>query len=187
MSCRSSGEARPRSRRLWEAGSSPGSGPCNRARPSASSTRPRARFTDSAVGRVLRRAQRQKPPPSRVPLESRLNAYFNTAAFNRAPSIPAGGSDSRRFPGLGGGDGLRQHGVNILRGPGQANLDLGIFKRFSLGEERRLEFRAEFFNALNQVNFDLPGSSVSTPATFGVISDTTAAPRVIQFALRLMF
>ena len=77
--------------------------------------------------------------------------------------------------------------MNILRGPGQANLDLGIFKRFSLGEERRLEFRAEFFNALNQVNFDLPGSAVSTPATFGVISDTTAAPRVIQFALRLMF
>ena len=78
-------------------------------------------------------------------------------------------------------------GVNILRGPGQANLDLGIFKRFSLGEERRLDFRAEFFNALNQVNFDLSGSAVSTPATFGVISDTTADPRLIQFALRLMF
>jgi hypothetical protein len=77
--------------------------------------------------------------------------------------------------------------VGILRGPGQANLDLGIFKRFRLGERRTLEFRTEFFNALNQVNFDLPGSSISTPGTFGVISDTTAAPRVMQFALRFLF
>jgi hypothetical protein len=119
--------------------------------------------------------------------QSRLNAYFNTAAFIRAPSIPAGGTTPDGFPVSAAGTVFGNTGVNILPGPGQANLDLGIFKRFSLGEQRRLEFRAEFFNALNQVNFDLPGSAVSTPATFGVISDTTAAPRVIQFALRLMF
>jgi hypothetical protein len=119
--------------------------------------------------------------------QSRLNGYFNTAAFIRAPTIPAGGTTPDRFPVSAAGTIFGNTGVNILQGPGQANLDLGIFKRFKLGEERKLEFRTEFFNALNQVNFDVPGSAISNPATFGVISDTTAAPRVIQFALRLMF
>jgi hypothetical protein len=119
--------------------------------------------------------------------QSRLNAYFNSAAFIRAPAIPAGGTTPDGFPVSAAGTIFGNTGVGILRGPGQANLDLGIFKRVSLGEQRRLEFRTEFFNALNQVNFELPGSAISTPGTFGVISETTAAPRVIQFALRLMF
>jgi hypothetical protein len=119
--------------------------------------------------------------------QSRLNKYFDTAAFVRAPTIPAGGTIAGGYPVSAAGTVFGNTGLNILRGPGQRNLDLGISKKVGLGENRKLEFRTELFNALNQTNFGLPGSGIGTPTTFGVISETTAAPRVIQFALRFLF
>jgi hypothetical protein len=119
--------------------------------------------------------------------QSRLNRYFDTAAFVRAPTVPAGGTTPGGFPVSQAGTIFGNSGVNILRGPGQKNLDIGVSKRVGLGEGRTLEFRTEFFNALNQTNFGLPGSGIVTGSTFGVISSTTAAPRVIQFALRFLF
>jgi hypothetical protein len=119
--------------------------------------------------------------------QSRLNKYFNTAAFIRAPAIPAGGTIPGGFPVSAAGTIFGNTGLNILRGPGQRNLDIGVSKKVGLGEGRKLEFRTEFFNALNQANFGLPGSGIVTASTFGVISETTAAPRVIQFALRVLF
>ena len=35
---------------------------------------------------------------------------------------------------------------NILRGPGQSNLDISVGKRFPLAESKTLEFHADFFN-----------------------------------------
>jgi Carboxypeptidase regulatory-like domain len=119
--------------------------------------------------------------------QSRLNQYFNPAAFVRAPTVAAGQTTPDGFPVSQAGTIFGNTGSNILRGPGQSNLDLGVSKRVRLGEERFLEFRTEFFNALNQTNFGLPGTAIATPATFGVISSTTAAPRVIQFGLRFLF
>lgn len=78
-------------------------------------------------------------------------------------------------------------GRNILRGPDQRNLDLVLVKRAFVSEGMFLEFRSEFFNIFNTVNFDLPGTDISNPSTFGIISDTSASPRVIQFALKLGF
>ena len=89
-------------------------------------------------------------------------------------------------------------GRNILRGPGLANLDFSLLKDFPLrflGESGQLEFRAEFFNILNRVNFNEPSSSVfagSTPvenplATAGRITTTRTTSRQIQFALKLLF
>jgi len=52
-----------------------------------------------------------------------------------------------------------------------------------------LEFRAEAYNAFNQVNFDLPIGSVAdivNPSTFGVIN-RDAGPRIMQFSLRFDF
>ena len=52
-------------------------------------------------------------------------------------------------------------GFNSLRGPGTANLDLGIFRQFALREAVKLEFRAEAFNATNTPHFGNPGANVS--------------------------
>ena len=118
---------------------------------------------------------------------ARLNEYFNTSAFVPAPTIPAGGTTPDGFPVSGPGTYFGNTGRNILRGPSQKNVDLALMKRTAVTERSAIEFRAEFFNLFNQPNFRNPGSRISSPRTFGVISSTAGAPRVIQFALKLIF
>lgn len=78
-------------------------------------------------------------------------------------------------------------GRNILYGPGVHNWDFGIEKYFQLPftEASRLQVRGEFFNAFNHAQFGLPNSSVVAP-TFGLVG-SARAPRLIQFALRLLY
>jgi hypothetical protein len=40
-------------------------------------------------------------------------------------------------------------GLNILRGPGVVNVDLGLFRDFRIRERLQIQFRAEAFNATN--------------------------------------
>ena len=47
-------------------------------------------------------------------------------------------------------------GRNVLRGPRQTNVDFSVIKRFPFGEAKSVEFRAEFFNLFNHVNFANP-------------------------------
>ena len=95
---------------------------------------------------------------------------------------------------------------NTLQLPGINNLDFSIFKNFRFGETRRVQLRADFFNALNHPQY-IPGSpnDVQPVATTGVgqVNTITAAtllstfnrpdrvfssnPRTIQFALRFDF
>jgi hypothetical protein len=71
-----------------------------------------------------------------------------------------------------------------VRAPGEANLDFSLFKVFRLGEQRSLEFRAEFFNLTNTPNFGPPGQVFGTGA-FGVIGSQANDPRQVQLALKL--
>ena len=60
-------------------------------------------------------------------------------------------------------------------------------KHISLGEPLSLDFRAEFFNAFNRVQFAGPNTSI-TSSSFGLIFLSQAnTPREIQFGLRLSF
>src|SRR5258708_6465728 len=54
-------------------------------------------------------------------------------------------------------------------------------------ENAVLQIRAEFFNAFNHAQFGNPGTAVSSPATFGVITSDTVNPRLIQFAMKYQF
>jgi hypothetical protein len=89
-------------------------------------------------------------------------------------------------------------GKNILRGPRFFDADLAAIKNAKITERLALEFRAEFFNAFNNVNFGKPdGNLADIGTTFGQItglaggssSNTygTAQPRIIQFALKMSF
>jgi hypothetical protein len=85
---------------------------------------------------------------------------------------------------------------NILRGPRFFDADLSAAKNAKLTERLSMEFRAEFFNAFNNVNFARPDGNL-LDSTYGQItgmagassSNTygTAQPRIIQFALKFLF
>jgi hypothetical protein len=77
-------------------------------------------------------------------------------------------------------------GRNALRGPGFKNFDIGIFKNFTISERFRLQYRAEAFNAFNNVNFSNPGASFGT-ANFGRITGVQNSARSIQMGLKLYF
>ncbi len=77
-------------------------------------------------------------------------------------------------------------GRNILRGPGFKNFDIGMFKNFNVTERIRLQYRAEFFNLLNSVNFSNPGGSFGTP-NFGRSTGTQNQQRSIQMGLKFYY
>jgi hypothetical protein len=67
------------------------------------------------------------------------------------------------------------------------NVDMALTKAFHLPwEGKRLQFRAEAFNALNHPNFTNPSLSLESPQTFGEYQGTMD-PRSMQFALRFEF
>ena len=76
-------------------------------------------------------------------------------------------------------------GRNILLGPRFFQTNIGLFKTTRISDRISWQFRAEFFNAFNNVNFNNPGTTVGT-ATFGVIS-AAADPRILQFGVKLLF
>ena len=75
--------------------------------------------------------------------------------------------------------------VGSVRGPGEANIDLGLAKSFHVHEAQNLEFRAEFLNAFNHPILDAPNTGFGS-ATFGVINHSEGA-RNIQFGLKYNF
>ena len=77
-------------------------------------------------------------------------------------------------------------GRGFLRGPGRTNIDVSLFKEFSVTERVRVQFRAEFFNLPNHPQFDLPNAGIGTSVA-GTISGTVGTPRDIQFGLRVVF
>ncbi len=48
-------------------------------------------------------------------------------------------------------------------GPGLFNIDMAAIEYFPINERMRFQFRAEFFNLLNNVNFTVPGLGSASP------------------------
>ncbi len=105
---------------------------------------------------------------------STLGHYFNTSVFV-APLRVGDGTAVGNAP------------RNFITGPGFWNTDLAAVKTFPIREPMHLELRAELFNLFNHPNFANPGSNVATPSSFGVISNTVSAPRIVQLAVRIRF
>ena len=105
------------------------------------------------------------------PAQQRLTQWFNTAAF-ALPAPFTFGNSSRTLPDV------RSHGI--------ANYDFTLFKNTQITERVGLQFRTEVFNLFNRVRFGYPGTAMGSPQ-FGVISGQYNDPRLVQFALRLLF
>jgi hypothetical protein len=77
--------------------------------------------------------------------------------------------------------------IGVARAPGYTNLDMVLSKRFAAGGARYAEFRVEAFNVLNHPSFGPPARDISVPNTFGVITNTISAPRVVELAIKFYF
>ena len=112
--------------------------------------------------------------------------YFDISAFAPPPeSLDSRGRMRIRT--------LGTLGRNTLSAPGVANLDFSLTKNNQVTETVNVQFRAEFFNALNRANFREPdsrifGSSGGSPrSTAGELTRTSTRNRQVQFGLRITF
>ena len=103
-------------------------------------------------------------------LEDRLNGYINPAAFTNAP-VATFGNLSRTLD---------------MRGPGQANWDMSVFKNFVIKERVKAQFRTEALNAMNTPLFYGPNVSFGS-TSFGKITSQANFSRQLQLALRFSF
>jgi hypothetical protein len=101
--------------------------------------------------------------------------YLNKAAFSIVP-VDANTRIAIRPGNLGNG---------AVRGPSNWSVDFSLAKNFRLGEDIRLQFRTDLFNAFNHVNYNAPATGINS-ATFGEISGV-GGMRVIQLNAKLSF
>jgi hypothetical protein len=75
-------------------------------------------------------------------------------------------------------------------GPGYWNVDMSLFKRFSVGAKRYAEIHVDAYNATNSVRWGNPNtgfSSATTGNTFGQIQGTNGGQRSLRFGFRFVF
>jgi hypothetical protein len=107
----------------------------------------------------------------------------NASFFDIPIGVPGGtGPNQGRFGTL---------GRNTFRGPGYKDFDFAVIKDTPFGhrgsaELGTVEFRAEFFNVFNVVNFGLP-SNILRGSGFGIISRTAGTSRQIQFSVKVIY
>ncbi|MFI5094115.1 MAG: carboxypeptidase regulatory-like domain-containing protein [Candidatus Acidiferrales bacterium] len=107
----------------------------------------------------------------------------NSSFFSIPINVPGGtGPNSGVFGTL---------GRDTFRAPGFHQFDLALIKNTPFGHRGNgelgiLQFRAEFFNVFNIVNFGLPSNTV-LGSGFGIISHTAGPSRQIQFSLKLVY
>jgi Carboxypeptidase regulatory-like domain/TonB dependent receptor len=107
----------------------------------------------------------------------------NPSFFDIPINVPGGtGPNHGRFGAL---------GRDTFRGPAYHDFDFALIKDTPFGhrgnaEMGTMEFRAEFFNLFNIVNFGLP-SNIVRGSGFGIISKTAGTSRQIQFSLKVIY
>jgi hypothetical protein len=132
----------------------------------------------SGQGTNLERPERVGPVPK---LDVRKPGHYLYDTTNLLTNVVPPGDDEPGVPMFTFGN----TGRNSFRAPGISNFDLSFLKRFPLGEERWLEFRAEFFNAFNhtQYIFTNPNAAGSTYDQATQARD----PRLIQLAVKFYY
>ncbi|MBM3746006.1 MAG: TonB-dependent receptor [Acidobacteria bacterium] len=107
-------------------------------------------------------------PVTRLP----MNPYFDTGAWQALASDYVISPEPPR--------------LDWLRGPRERLLTLALRKLFRFSETADLEIRAEIDNPTNTPAFGNPGTNMSGPTTFGVIT-SGGGPRTFQVGAKLKF
>ncbi len=100
--------------------------------------------------------------------------YFDPAAYAQ----PAAGTQGN----------MKRNGGP--EGPGFWNVDMSLFKRFSVGAKRYAEIHVDAYDAPNAVRWGNPNTGYSanpTGNTFGQIGGTTGGQRSLRFGARFVF
>lgn len=97
-----------------------------------------------------------------------IDRWFDTSKFSMPKTFTFGNS-----------------GAMVIESDGRTIADISVAKKFRFLERQAVEFRTEFFNMPNAINFGDPNTTL-TAAAFGKITGATSA-RQIQFALRYTF
>jgi hypothetical protein len=130
------------------------------------------------------------PHRPRLGTGSTTAEWFNTGAFQASGAGVPGGI------GPGGADGNVSR--NAIFGPGNRDIDLGLFRTVDVWENMKFQFRAEATNAFNFVNLATPSTSnpqtinpttgvvTAASSSFGKIT-SAGTPRQIQIGARLTF
>jgi hypothetical protein len=142
-------------------------------RPFTVSNSPSTSFSMAGVQRP-NRVPGVSPDPTAAELAK--NIFINAAAFS-APASFTYGNVSATEP--------------HTRNPGFRNWDLTVAKETRINERFRLTFRADAYNAFNNVNFGGGVYDVGTNSSFGSLTFGLALSawpaRILQFELRLNF
>src|SRR5262249_33140509 len=99
------------------------------------------------------------------------NAYFRRVGSGESEALGAGRSGNA--------------GRNTIRTPGLNEWNASLFKRTTIKEGHVLEFRSEFYNALNHANFMAPNANIGS-TNFGIVTQTRQ-PRITQLVLKYEF
>jgi len=110
-------------------------------------------------------------PANSGSIANRLNNYFIQSDFSQTPNY-AFGNVGRFLPNV--------------RQPGTHNLDFSLFKSFKPVEKASLQLRAEAYNLTNSPTWAAPGTTVNSPATFGIVT-SRSGNRTMQIAAKLLF
>lgn len=112
--------------------------------------------------------------PSQVVSMSSVHWIYNTLAADKYFGTPFG------------------VGRNTMTGPMLQQVNLSIFKNFSVTEKLRIQIRGEATNAFNHVNYPNPTNSVDVSTFMNVTAgeagvSTTAPPRIIRLGAKIIF
>ncbi|HEY2964540.1 MAG TPA: TonB-dependent receptor [Pyrinomonadaceae bacterium] len=113
-----------------------------------------------------------------------LNTTLDLSSMSVEQILQAGGRSLFRT--ITAAERVGNAGRNILRSDGINNIDFGILKNTRIGENQRLQLRADFFNFTNSRDFGIPDSTV-TSGNFLNQWGTDGGNRRIIVGLRYVF
>jgi outer membrane receptor protein involved in Fe transport len=130
--------------------------------------------------------------PSSAPCYVNGNAKQFQSHITGAPYTTLNYFDAQRLGGAFTAPGLDQVGSigrNSVFGPHFFNTDLAVTKNFPIREAATIQFRTDFYNVFNKINWGTPSGNIEQAGVIsnGVGNVGASQPRQLQFSLRVVF
>ncbi|HTZ58375.1 MAG TPA: carboxypeptidase regulatory-like domain-containing protein [Acidobacteriaceae bacterium] len=112
-----------------------------------------------------------------------VSCWFYISANAACKSLDPGGVNAFAVPALYTYGNLGRY---TMRADDLIQFDFAMLKGFNFGNERSIEFRAEFFNIFNRPTFSAPSTTINS-ASGAQVSSTLNGSRQVEFALKGYF